>query len=134
MTVISFKQNSFNNKAKRTVSKRRNSSTRSISINRGTIILNIMLLGLIISLISIYCISIARTTSWRLDVRSLEKKILTLEEKNAELKMSSSQNQKSGELENSIYNNFIYEEWPEYFSLSSENNNPINDQLGLLER
>lgn len=118
MTLVSFKQNSFKVQTKRSNrSKAKNNLFANNPIFFGT---TFVLLGVSVLLSVFYCSWVARSAALQLDIQKVEETLLSLEEKNANLKIELANVKSLGKMPISIEERYQKELWPKYFSLAED--------------
>lgn len=123
MTVLSYKENRFNLQANKIVWQK---NYRVTSVSRLIFLFNFIILATIITGSIFYIIWTVQTTNYRLDIQKSEKRIQSLEEKSADLKIQLSQLSTSSNIDKILVGtNLIKENQPIYFA-SQKSSTPIS--------
>jgi len=123
MTVLSYKENRFNLQANKIVWQK---NYRVTSVSRLIFVFNFIILATIITGSIFYIIWTVQTTNYRLDIQKSEKRIQSLEEKSADLKIQLSQLSTSSNIDKILVGtNLIKENHPIYFAIQ-KSSTPIS--------
>lgn len=116
MTVVSFKQNSFNASAKRSNKVR----TTALAVKSSIFAWITFGVLIILCLLSVfYCGWVTRSAALQLDIQKIEKTLLSFEEQNVDLKIKLANIKSENKLPEEIMAGYSRELWPKYFSTNN---------------